>query len=109
MCQLCPSLCTIQCGCHPARRTKPGKQVDLNCQTIEVSKQNRKHQPARSCAPSSFSSAATIRVEYSAICASVIVAALLCSVTRTISEYFPPGTFFPRNKSAASIEVISAI
>src|SRR5713101_4667636 len=64
-------------------------------------------QLARSCAPTRFSSAETMRVENSAICASVSVPAALWNTTRTSKEYFPVGTFFPRNRSAASTEVIS--
>ena len=50
-----------------------------------------------------------MRLEKSLICASVNVDSLLWNVTRTSSEYFPGGTFLPRNRSAASMEVISGM
>src|SRR5712692_9638229 len=66
-------------------------------------------QPARSFAPSRFSSAATMRAEKSVNCDSASVDSWLWKVTRTSREYFPAGTCPPRNRSTASIEAASAM
>src|SRR5712692_1211487 len=81
--------------------------LEHNTEVTESTENAR--QPARSFAPSRFSSAATMRAEKPVSCASVSVASRLWKVTRTSREYFPAGTWPPRNKSTASIEATSAM